>query len=463
MSNAARIAARPASPTIPAATGTVPKCQGLARAQWLADRQAELLPVPYFHLVFTMPAPIAAIALQNKAVVYDILFRAAAETVRTIAADPKHLGVAFGMTAVLHTWGQNLVPSPACALHRAGRRAVARGPLDQLPARLLPAGPGALPPLSPVVPGAPVRSVRCRDAGLLRRVGRARQAGSLRRPSAALAQHRMGRLRQAPVRWPAAGARLSRPLHPSGRHRQQSAHRSGRGTGPLPLEGLPAPAAAQGHDAWPPASSSGVSCCTSCQTASAGSATSASLPTHTAAPSSPRSVARSISLNPREHPNPPIIVSVMPGSLGGHSTSARPAADTSSKSRCSSARRGRRPGPSLATAHERGVGPRLPLPINRAAVRRCDAVVAFGNPCRDRRCHSAPRYPLLGHGGHRAAKRACYRDRANRPLAPSPPASSDPPPGPTPIGPAAQRGFVQSGFNDVPHHANPDDYLAGPR
>jgi hypothetical protein len=89
-----------------------PKCQGLARAQWLADRQAELLPVPYFHLVFTMPASIAGIALQNKAVVYDILFRAAAETVRILAADPKHLGVAFGMTAVLHTWGQNLFHHP---------------------------------------------------------------------------------------------------------------------------------------------------------------------------------------------------------------------------------------------------------------------------------------------------------------------------------------------------------------
>jgi hypothetical protein len=89
-----------------------PKCQGLARAQWLADRQAELLPVPYFHLVFTAPAPIACIALQNKAVVYDILFRAAAETVQTIAADPKHLGAAIGMTAVLHTWGQNLFHHP---------------------------------------------------------------------------------------------------------------------------------------------------------------------------------------------------------------------------------------------------------------------------------------------------------------------------------------------------------------
>ena len=89
-----------------------PKCQGLARAQWLADRQAELLPVAYFHLVFTMPAPLAAIALQNKAVVYDILFKAAAETVRTIAADPKHLGAETGMIAVLHTWGQNLFHHP---------------------------------------------------------------------------------------------------------------------------------------------------------------------------------------------------------------------------------------------------------------------------------------------------------------------------------------------------------------
>ncbi len=89
-----------------------PKCQGLARAQWLADRQAELLPVPYFHLVFTMPAAIATIALQNKAAVYDILFKAAAETVRTIAADPKHLGAEIGMIAVLHTWGQNLFHHP---------------------------------------------------------------------------------------------------------------------------------------------------------------------------------------------------------------------------------------------------------------------------------------------------------------------------------------------------------------
>jgi hypothetical protein len=89
-----------------------PKCQGLARAAWLADRQADLLPVPYFHVVFTMPAPIAEIAFQNKAVVYDILFTAAAETLRIIAADPKHLGAEIGLVAVLHTWGQNLHHHP---------------------------------------------------------------------------------------------------------------------------------------------------------------------------------------------------------------------------------------------------------------------------------------------------------------------------------------------------------------
>ena len=85
-----------------------PKCQSLARAQWLEDRQAELLDTQYFHVVFTVPQPVAAIALQNKQVVYNILFRAAGETLRTIAADPKHLGAQIGFFAVLHTWGQTL-------------------------------------------------------------------------------------------------------------------------------------------------------------------------------------------------------------------------------------------------------------------------------------------------------------------------------------------------------------------
>src|SRR2546429_1286595 len=81
-----------------------PKCQGAAARNWLAAREAELLPVGYFHLVFTLPAEIAPIAYQNKAVVYDLLFRAAAETLLTTAAYPTHLGARLGFTAVLHSW-----------------------------------------------------------------------------------------------------------------------------------------------------------------------------------------------------------------------------------------------------------------------------------------------------------------------------------------------------------------------
>src|ERR1035438_982221 len=85
-----------------------PKCQALAREKWLAARETELLPVPYFHVVFTLPQQIGALALQNAREIYNILFRAAAETLFTIAADPKRLGAAVGFLAVLHTWGQNL-------------------------------------------------------------------------------------------------------------------------------------------------------------------------------------------------------------------------------------------------------------------------------------------------------------------------------------------------------------------
>src|SRR6516164_8393117 len=89
-----------------------PSCQALARADWIEDRQAELLDTPYFHVVFTLPDAIAAIAAQNKALVYGILFRTAAATLRTIAADPQHLGAEIGFFAVLHTWGQNLLHHP---------------------------------------------------------------------------------------------------------------------------------------------------------------------------------------------------------------------------------------------------------------------------------------------------------------------------------------------------------------
>ncbi len=89
-----------------------PKCQGAVARQWLAAREAELLPVAYFHVVFTVPAPIGDIAYQNKSVIYNLLFKAAAETLLTIGADPKHLGARLGLTAVLHTWGSAMTHHP---------------------------------------------------------------------------------------------------------------------------------------------------------------------------------------------------------------------------------------------------------------------------------------------------------------------------------------------------------------
>jgi hypothetical protein len=121
-----------------------PKCQSLARAQWIEDRQSELLDCPYFHVVFTVPEQIAAIAYQNKELVYGILFHTTAATLKTIAADPKHLGAEIGFFAVLHTWGQNLVHHPHLhcvvpggGLSPDGKRWVACKPGFFLPVRVL--------------------------------------------------------------------------------------------------------------------------------------------------------------------------------------------------------------------------------------------------------------------------------------------------------------------------------------
>src|SRR3954464_6345415 len=105
-----------------------PKCQWTAAQAWLEARKAELLPVPYFHVVFTLPAGLGGIAYQNKAKVYGLLLKAAAETLTTIAADPKHLGARIGVTAVLHTWGQTLDYHPnAHCIVPDGRISPARG------------------------------------------------------------------------------------------------------------------------------------------------------------------------------------------------------------------------------------------------------------------------------------------------------------------------------------------------
>jgi hypothetical protein len=106
MSKPVTIVGRRASPTTRVAIGIARSAQGAAPAKWLADRQAELLPIPYFHVVFTLPAPIAAVAFQNKSAVYAILFKTVIEAVTTLAANPRRLGARIGGLAILHTWGQ---------------------------------------------------------------------------------------------------------------------------------------------------------------------------------------------------------------------------------------------------------------------------------------------------------------------------------------------------------------------
>ena len=121
-----------------------PKCQGAAARKWLAEREAELLPVGYFHVVYTVPAPIADIAYQNKRTIYDLLMKAAAETTLTIAADPRHLGARIGITAVLHTWGSALTHHPhvhmivpAGGLSADGGRWIAARPRFLVPVKVL--------------------------------------------------------------------------------------------------------------------------------------------------------------------------------------------------------------------------------------------------------------------------------------------------------------------------------------
>jgi hypothetical protein len=121
-----------------------PKCQGTAAREWLAAREADLLPVGYFHVVFSLPAEVADIAAQNKAAIYDLLFRAASETMLTIAADPRHLGARIGITAVLHTWGSALTHHPHVhmivpggGISPDGQRWVSSRPAFLLPVRVL--------------------------------------------------------------------------------------------------------------------------------------------------------------------------------------------------------------------------------------------------------------------------------------------------------------------------------------
>jgi hypothetical protein len=165
-----------------------PKCQGAAARIWLAEREADLLPVGYFHVVFTLPAEVADIAGQNKAVVYDLLFRAASETMITIAADPRHLGARIGITAVLHTWGSAMTHHPHVhmivpggGISPDGQRWISSRPAFLLPVRVL---------------GGLFRRLFLTRLVELHRVGRLAFFGN----QAGLADHRLFLRHLAPVR-----------------------------------------------------------------------------------------------------------------------------------------------------------------------------------------------------------------------------------------------------------------------
>src|SRR5215471_5050402 len=203
-----------------------PKCQGAAAREWLAEREAELLPVPYFHVVFSLPAQIADIAYQNRAAIYGILFRASAETMLTIAADPTHLGI------------RDDPPSP-CPHDRAGWWHLSgRDTLGRLPAQLPSRRGGSLVSVSKARPGKACRRSLCRRAAVLRQAHGADQSKSLRGLFGTAAQQRLGRLCQASIRGTGGSPALSCALHPPRRHLQPPPDLGRRQGRHLQVEGL---------------------------------------------------------------------------------------------------------------------------------------------------------------------------------------------------------------------------------
>jgi len=186
-----------------------PKCQASAAQRWLEARQADLLPVEYYHVVFTLPAPIAALAYSNKAVIYGLLFEVAAETLIRIAADPKHLGARIGATLVLHTWGSALTHHPHVhGIVPGGGLSTDGARWNRLPAGVLPAGARAVTAVPAALAGGTGTRPPCRAAALVRRA-RATGRGRCLRPLArTAAPHGVGGVRQAAVRRPRRRADL---------------------------------------------------------------------------------------------------------------------------------------------------------------------------------------------------------------------------------------------------------------
>ena len=204
-----------------------PKCQGAAAREWMAAREAELLPIPYFHVVFTLPSAIGDIAYQNKAVIYDLLFKASAETMLTIAADPKHLGARIGITSVLHTWGSAMTHHPHVhmivpggGLSPDGSRWISCKPNFLLPVRVL----------SKLFRRLMLEKLAAaHEAGKLQFFGTHAHLADAEAFAAFLAP--LGKKRwfvyaKRPFAGPEGRARLSVALHPPRRHLQQPPDRS---------------------------------------------------------------------------------------------------------------------------------------------------------------------------------------------------------------------------------------------
>ena len=216
-----------------------PKCQGPAARDWMEARADDLLPVEYFHVVFTLPAGIARIAFWNKRVVYGLLFRAAAETVMTIASDPKAVGCACRHDGGAAHLGFGADPPSTHPHDRAGRWAIARWhQMGRLQAGFLSARARVVAPVSAPVSGRADGSASRRGTRLLRGPDGARGYRDIRRLPYPIPQDRMGGLCQAALRRPRGRADLSQPIHPSRRHLEPPSCQRRRRDRGLPLEGL---------------------------------------------------------------------------------------------------------------------------------------------------------------------------------------------------------------------------------
>ena len=218
-----------------------PKCQSSARDRWLMKQASSLLPVPYAHVVFTVPEQLAPLALRNQRLFYNLLFRAASETLLEIAADPRHLGARIGVLAVLHTWSQNLGHHPHLhCLVPAGGLALDRSRWVRIKARLLPARPRAQPHVPRQAARLPQAELSTQRTTLLRHAGCALPAACISLPALYPAQQGVGGLLQASLRRTRTRAEVPGPLHPPRRHLQRKAAQPRQRTGALSLARLQA-------------------------------------------------------------------------------------------------------------------------------------------------------------------------------------------------------------------------------